>query len=579
MVHGVAPGHIQHLLHTLGVDAEKPIGEAWQTLYLNFATLDLAQDAVLRLHGHPSPTDPGTLVSAALQNPTEQLVQQSRPYGLGPVSTAHVPELSPHSPAFVPGSNPHSPAFVPGKSTQNVQATQQSQQVQTTQIGQHTQHTPPPLPAHTAQSLQDAQSSQLSQPTPVKSPAQPVQPAQSVCDAAPDNVMMIETGRLPESQLHSLLVSWGDRPDVLHVSLNPPHLHVCFATSQQAAAAVQQCNSSALKDARNGTAQLFWAALQSSRDAKAASQKPYIAPKPSAIDAAKFRSAGLLLARKTPDGKSEVLLRTKSAKLALLSDLRRTGESAELTAIRVLNAAVLHQLPAVFNVQPQSLDHSFAVDLVSQAQVIWLGLAAAPLQALFIADVDRALARLPAHVQKQVAPSASLSANLQNKVGWRHSATAAQQQPLQDLAWVLLDSQSLLAVPNTQLSSSLAQVVAHCSPLQHWAASLVCSGLRAKLRADIQAAQQQSIQERQAVGRQVAQLSVLTPPVQDPQLPRDLVPVQPGSLEFQALQALFSDRVHSVKRVDVPARQARFQAWQRTLKDHKQISTVSILAS
>jgi len=95
------------------------------------------------------------------------------------------------------------------------------------------------------------------------------------------------------------------------------------------------------------------------------------------------------------------------------------------------------------------------------------------------------------------------------------------------------------------------------------------------LQGRIQAAQQAAQLQRPCIDRLIAKLTSPMPRT-SASLSHDLQPLAAQSAEYKELSALMADvqaPVHSISRVIIPEREARFRAWRGTLPAHLQSTT------
>ena len=95
------------------------------------------------------------------------------------------------------------------------------------------------------------------------------------------------------------------------------------------------------------------------------------------------------------------------------------------------------------------------------------------------------------------------------------------------------------------------------------------------LQGRIQAAQQAAQLQRPCIDALIAELTRPMPHT-SASLSHDLQPLGAQSAEYKELSGLMADvaaPVHSISRVVVPEREARFRAWKGTLPAHLQLTT------
>ena len=399
-----------------------------------------------------------------------------------------------------------------------------------------------------------------------------------------DCTMVVESSQ-PHRDDRSLLATWAAAGAVsAHVTVTGDLAYVNFPTSAQAAAAVDMLNKRQVSSISR-TCMTQRAVLKSSHDAyQQLSSQPYLAAKLTAIDEAHFKAAGVLLMHRPSNGKPEVLLGHEivhQGRLALLGGKREKGETSRITAAREFQEETGYQLHAAQHLTPQQ--GSDLVDgLLADSQVIWV--AGSPdgkgnsKYALYLVDISQGISKLPAfqHLQSQL-PNLLQKLCVKFASFHQHSLhVPLGQSEMQSLAWIPLSSHTTVTAPSHSLTDFLAKVVASCQPLRKWALDTITEHMPAKLQADIKAAQQQARLETPALNAAVARLQVPIPPPAAPTQLADLVTVQPDSTEYKHVKAMVPGKVHEIKRVVVPEREARFDVWRLGLpRQYQAITNVS----
>lgn len=408
---------------------------------------------------------------------------------------------------------------------------------------------------------------------------------------APDCTVVIETSGSGRD-LDALLTAWSPsgalaQAGAVNVSAYMGVAYVNFAIAVQAAAAVDMFNSRQHSDISMSPLRQR-AVLKSCRDAyQQISQQPYLAQRLKAIDEAHFSAAGLLLVHKPRKGKPEVLLGREiilGGQLTLLGGKRERGESSRITAAREFQEESAYQLHMALHLTRQQ-GLSLIDRLLADCQVIWLG--GSPngrgnsKYALYIMDIAQGIPKLSdmQHLQPQLSDMlldvCDSFAEFRRRRAWSPSVPSGQRE-MQSLEWVALDSQHVLAAPHQSLGPFLGKMATSCQPLKEWAVDTVTQHMPAQIQADIKAAQQQAKLERPNLQTAITKLSTPIPKPQAPTSLTDLVTVQPGSPEYQKIQALASGPLHEIKRVNVPERESRFDAWRLSLPaQYQAISQVS----
>lgn len=352
--------------------------------------------------------------------------------------------------------------------------------------------------------------------------------------------------------------------------------YVNFASAAQASAAVDVFNSQQHSDISKSPLRQR-AVLKSCRDAyQQVSQQPYLAQRLKPIDEAHYSAAGLLLLHQPRKGKPEVLLGREiilGGQLTLLGGKRERGESSHITAAREFQEETAYQLQVALHLTPQQ-GLSLIDRLLADCQVIWLG--GYPngrgnsKYALYIVDIAQGISKLSdmQHLQPQLSEMlldiCDSFVKFQRRQAWSPSVPSGQRE-MQSLEWMALDSQHVLAAPHHSMGPFLAKMAGSCQPLKEWAVDTVTKHMPAQIQADIKAAQQQARLETPSLQAAVAKLSIPIPKPQAPTSLTDLVTVQPGSPEYQRIQALAPGPLHEIKRVNVPDRESRFDAWRLSL--------------
>ena len=396
-----------------------------------------------------------------------------------------------------------------------------------------------------------------------------------------DCTMVVESSQ-PQQDERSLLATWASAGAVsAQVTATADLAYINFSSSAQAAAAVDMLNSRQVSSISRAS-MMQRAVLKSSHDAhQQLSSQPYLAAKLTAIDEAHFKAAGILLMHRPSNGKPEVLLGHEivhQGRLALLGGKREKGETSRITAAREFQEETAFQLQAALHLTPQQ--GSDLVDvLLADSQVIWV--AGSPdgtgnsKYALYLVDISQGISKLPAfqHLQPQLA---KLLEKLCVKFASFHQHglhMPSGQREMQSLAWIPLSSHTTVTAPTHSLTGFLAKVVTNCQPLQQWALDTITEHMPAKLHADVKAAQLQAQLETPVLNAAVARLQAPIPPPAAPTQLTDLVTVQPGSTEYQHVKAMVPMGVHEIKRVVVPEREARFDAWRLGLPRQYQVVT------
>ena len=411
---------------------------------------------------------------------------------------------------------------------------------------------------------------------------------------ASDCTVVIETsgnGR----DLDALLAAWTPpgtlaQAGAVSVSAHMGVAYVNFANAAQAAAAVDMFNSRQHSDISKSPMRQR-AVLKSCRDAhQQISQQPYLAQKLKAVDEAHFSAAGLLLVHKPQKGKPEVLLGREiilGGQLTLLGGKRERGESSRITAAREFQEESAYQLQVALHLTPQQ-GLSLVDRLLADCQVIWLG--GSPdgrgnsKYALYIVDIAQGISNLSdlQHLQAQLSDMLQdiciSFARFQRRRAWSLSLPSGQRE-MQSLEWVALSSQHMLAAPLQSMGPFLTKLATGCQPLKEWALDTVTEHMPAQIKAHIKAAQQQAMLEQPSLQAAIAKLKAPVPKPQAPTALTDLVTVQPRSPEYQKIQALISSPLHEIKRVNVPERESRFDAYRLSLPGQHQVISQVIVHS
>ena len=425
---------------------------------------------------------------------------------------------------------------------------------------------------------------------------QPRRPSSASAQPAPppqiftaDCTVVIETSGTGRD-LDSVVAAWSPagafaQAAAVNASSHLGMAYINFANAAQAATAVDMFNSRQLSDISRSPLRQR-AVLKSCRDAyQQISQQPYLAQKLKPVDEAHFSAAGLLLLRTPQKGKPEVLLGHEiilGGQLTLLGGKRERGETSRITAAREFHEESAYQLQAALHLTPQQ-GLSLVDRLLADSQVIWLG--GGPdgrgnsKYALYLVDIAQGINKLSdmQHLQPSLSDMlldiCNSFANFQKRRAW--SAPSGQRE-MQSLEWVPLDCRHALAAPVQSMGPFLTKMVTGCQPLKEWAVDTVTQHLPAQITADIKAAQLQAKLEKPALQTAIAKLSAPIPKPQAPTSLTDLVTVQQGSPEYQKIQALAAGPLHEIKRVNVPDRESRFDAYRLQLPaQYQAISQVS----
>ena len=329
------------------------------------------------------------------------------------------------------------------------------------------------------------------------------------------------------------------------------------------------------------------ASLKSARSDNKLSWTPYMADKLRPADEQNFCSAGVLLLHRNSHGQCQVLLGKQKGRLTFLGGMRNTAETSTATAARELAEESADQL--VLSLRRLSargtapVDSHFTANLVADCPVIWLGGTNTNSKyALYIMDIAARISQMPSysHLEPQLSTALdSLPADfLGRRQGLLSALWSSSRLEMQSLHWIQLHKSQVLTAASKDMSAFLAKVVAECQPLQQWAANVTSATALPSLQHNIQAAQKAARQEEPALRAAISSLTVPTAPIVQPTAPSDLVSVPPGSREFMHIQSLCKGRpLHEIKRVVVPGRQARFEAWKRFLPvPNRDITQVSL---
>ena len=172
----------------------------------------------------------------------------------------------------------------------------------------------------------------------------------------------------------------------------------------------------------------------------------------------------------------------------------------------------------------------------------------------------------------------SLCSNLAH-FRYMNSQSTPAAQTAHGLEWVWLHSKTVIAISQHTVGTFLAKVIPGCQPFRDWALDTVTQHIPARLAAEIRANQQQAVLENPNLQANIARLGTPIPPPQAPTQLTDLVTVQPGSAEYDQIQALIQGPMHELKRVVVPERDSRFDAWRLSLPSAYQAISQVRLAS
>lgn len=479
-------------------------------------------------------------------------------FGVSTAIAAGVPQ--PRRPTVVPGSVA-GPSLAPPDSRPQDQSSQPFQ----------------PVGQSVAQLFQP-NSQTVTQPTQLRLPAgQPFypasrpapQPAQPRRVFAPDCTMVIESSQAHKSE-SAVLAAWAAAGAVsVHVTTAADIAYVNFVSSAQAAAAVDKLNSRQKSDAGKSALKQRAMLKSTQQSYQQLSCQAYLAAKLTAVDEAHFSAAGILLLHRPSKGKPEVLLGHETihhCRLSMLGGKREKGESSRIAAAREFQEETAYQLESALHLSRQQTSELLDI-LLADSQVIWLGGkpdgSGNAKYALYLVDICQGISKLPKFQHLQATLSDRMQrlcvkfASSQQHSMWR----PINQSEMQSLEWVPLSSRSVLSAPTQSLADFLTMVVKGCQPLRQWAVDVITEHIPAKLQAQVRAAQQQAHLEKPSLHAAIAKLSVAIPPPAAPTTLTDLVTVQPGSAEYNKVKALMSGQVHEIKRVVVPERKARFDAW------------------